>query len=111
MPFVPGIGKPYTLDAYVRYGPSSVVDVAVPFLSTASVSVPWAPFGTLRLDPTQLVALPPIAILQPDGVAAVSLMIPNVRSLAGITLVAQAMLVSPPFPELLTNGTADAILR
>ena len=108
---VPGIGKAYTLEAYVRYGPPSAVDVAAPFLSAASVAVPWPPFGTLRLDPTQSVALPAIAIPRPDGVGAVSFTIPNVRALAGITLYSQAMLLSQPFPALLTNGTADVILR
>ena len=37
--------------------------------------------------------------------------IPDLRALAGITLHSQAMLLSPPFPAVLTNGTADVILR
>ena len=112
-PFLLHTGHTYTLEAYARYGPPSVTDVALPFLSTGTASIPLPPLGTFGLDPTQMAALPPFIIRQPAGVGAVSFTVPNWPSLVGISLYAQALLVPLPFQAQarLTNVTADLIIQ
>ncbi len=105
------IGRPYTLEAYARYGPPSAVDIALPFLSRGRASILLPPFGTFGLDPTQMLALPPLIIPRPAGVGAVSFAVPNVPGLAGISIYAQALLLPHPFQARLTNVTADVIIR
>ena len=90
-----------------------MVNFAFPFVSTARAHIPLPPFGTFGLDPTQMVALPAFVIPQPAGMNSVSVVLPNVPSLAGITLYAQALMVVVQYPALwrLTNVTADQIVR
>ena len=109
-PFLVRLGFPYQLDAYARYGSQRVVDVAVPFVSTGTASIPLAPWGTFGLDPTQMVARSPFVIPQPAGVGSVSFAVPNVPGLVGVTVYAQALLVQYPAARL-TNLTADVIGR
>jgi hypothetical protein len=56
------------------------------------------------------VALPPFAIPQPAGVGSVSVTVPNVAGLAGVSLYAQALLVDAQGARL-SNVTGDVILR
>ena len=53
-------------------------------------------------------ALPPLAISQPLGINAVSIGIPNLPVLAGLTLYAQAIIVQPTRARF-TNMTLDII--
>jgi hypothetical protein len=109
VPVLPYVGGTYTLDAYARYGPPGVVDVVIPFVSTARASIPLPPLGTLYIDPTQASPIAPFLIPQPAGVASVSLTIPNVPALAGVRLYSQALMVHYPLTERLSNGTAVVI--
>ena len=108
-PFPLQTGQTYTLDAYARYGPPSTMDVALPFLATAPASIPLPPFGTLGLNPTQMVSLRPILIPQPAGVGSLSFFVPNVPRFVGISIYTQALVVPLPFQGRLTNATADVI--
>ena len=96
-------------DAYARYGPFRLVDLAVPFLSVARASIPLPPYGTFGLDPTLMAALPPFVIPQPAGVASVSLTVPNDASLVGAPIFGQALLIQYPASTRLTTVTADVI--
>jgi len=58
-----------------------------------------------------MVALPSLAIPQPAGVASMSFTVPNVASIAGVSLYGQALVVQPPALARLTNLLADVILR
>ena len=112
-PFPLRIGQTYTLAAYARYGPKSEIDVALLFLSGATAQVPLPPFGTIGLDPTQLLTVPPFPIPQPAGVGSVSFTVPNVEIFVGTFVYAQALLVPLAFPAQarLTNVTADEIVQ
>ncbi len=103
-------GRTYTLEVYARYGPPSVADVAVPFISTGTALIPLPPLGTLGLDPTQMLALPVFVIPQPAGVGSVSLSVPNLPGLVGVTIYSQALLMQDPYARRLTNVAADVIL-
>ncbi len=110
-PTLARIGRTYTLEAYARYGPPSLTDVALPFLSPGTTSIPLPPLGTFRLDPTALLPLPSFVIPQPAGVGSISFTVPNVPALVGVPVYAQALLVPYPFQAWLTNLTADVIIR
>jgi hypothetical protein len=102
-------GQPYTLDVYSRYGPPSLFDVALPYLSTTRVSIPIPPLGILGINP--MAPLPQVHILQPAGVGTVTLTVPNNPALAGIEILAQALILHSPFDPRFTNVTADMIQR
>ena len=110
-PQAPRIGQTYSLDAYARYGQPSLVDIAVPYLSLATASIPLPPFGTLGIDPTQMLALPPILIPQPAGVGSVSVAVPNDPGLIGLPIYMQALLVPYPLPARLSNVVSDVVVR
>ncbi len=67
--------------------------------------------GAGGFDPSRMIALPAIVIPQPDGVGALSIEVPNDPNLVGVTLCAQALLVQYPTLVLLTNVTADRVVR
>ena len=100
------LGQTYRLDIYARYGPQRQQDIGYPLLSAGTASIPL-PWGTLGLDPSSIVGLPPI-VLNPDtGLGSVSLPIPNVPALVGATLYSQALLVQQPVQARFTNVAAD----
>ncbi len=104
-------GRTYTLDAYARCGPFRPADLALPFAATGRAAVPVPPLGIVGLDPTQTVALPPFLVPHPAGVASISLPVPNLPSLVGTTLSAQAVLVPFPYPARLTGVVSDVLTR
>jgi hypothetical protein len=104
-------GQTYTLDAYARYGPIGLVDLALPYVSLAPASIPLAPFGTIGIDPAQMVALPPVLIPQPAGVGSVSLAVPNQPGLLGLSVYSQALLVPYPYAPRLSNVMHDVIVQ
>ena len=110
-PFLARIGRTYTLEAYARYGPSRMVDFALPYLSAATASIPLPPIGTLGINPAQMLALPPFIIPQPAGVGSISFQLPNWPALVGSSIYAQAVLVPFPLNPRLSNVTADVIIR
>ena len=109
VPARPRLGQSYTIDAYLRYGPASSLDIAVPFVATGTASTPLPPLGTLKLDPARMAALPPFVVPQPAGTASVSVTVPNAAALAGVSLHAQVVLWQQPFAPRLSNATADVI--
>lgn len=100
-------GQPYTLEAYARYGPPSVFDVAIAYLSTTRLAIPIPPYGVLGIDPT--IPMPPVLIPASAGVAATTFDVPNLPGLAGLEVFAQAAIVPWPFDLRLTNVTSDVI--
>ena len=82
---------------------------------TTSESVSWAPSwmtSSPSISVSEMVVLPPLVLPQPAGVASIGLAMPNVQALAGLSLYAQAQVVSvSPISLGLTNATADVILR
>ena len=56
-------------------------------------------------------ALPPVIIPQPAGVASIRIDIPNLASLVGSSVYAQALVVPYPLPPRLTNVTADVLIE
>jgi predicted nucleotidyltransferase len=107
-PSAPQIGQPYTLDAYMRYGPPGAVNIAAIYLSTAPASIA-SPFGTIGLDIAAAVPFLPLIIPQPAGVGSVGFTVPNVLSLVGQPIYCQSVLVAYPFDLRLSNVVADVI--
>ncbi|MCA8942757.1 MAG: VCBS repeat-containing protein, partial [Planctomycetes bacterium] len=91
----PTIGQPYTLDVHSHFGPSVGFEVAYPILSTRRVSISLPPFGHLGVDP--MLALPPVAIPQSDGIATVTWNVPDLPRAIGMSIHAQALVISFPF--------------
>jgi len=103
-----GPGSEYQLDFYDRYGHAGERDYAYPLLATASANIPLAPFGTLLISPLGMVALPPVPIHQPSGAGSISLTVPNVPGVVGVSLHAQALIVQLSRARL-TNAALDRI--
>ena len=101
------VGQTYTLDAYMRYGPVSQGDFALPAVSFAPASVP-SPFGTIGIG-QPWIALPLILIPQPAGVGSLTLSIVNDPGLIGTAIYSQALLVPSPFPATLSNVVSDVL--
>lgn len=105
------LGYGYELNVYARYGAARPQDIAYVVLSSAAANHPWPPFGTLFLEPSAMVALPPVVIPQPAGVSSVSFVVPYLPSLAGRPLHTQALVLQPPTQARLTNPVADVLVR
>lgn len=110
-PFMLQTGRTYQLDIYSRYSPVSQAEIAFPFFSTATVRIPLPPVGTLAIDPSQMVVLPPVLVPQPSGMVSLGVPVPNLPALAGITIYTQALLQQLPVQMRLTNAVGDTILR
>tara|TARA_R110002072_G_scaffold297067_1_gene469529 strand:+ start:13248 stop:14795 length:1548 start_codon:yes stop_codon:yes gene_type:complete len=107
-PTAPQIGQPYSLDAYMRYGTSSVANFSLAYLSTAPSSI-TSPFGTIGLDLAAAVPFPATIVPQPAGVGSVGFTVPNAPSLVGQPIYCQSVLVAYPFDLRLSNVVADVI--
>lgn len=107
-PTSPQIGQPYTLDAYMRYGTSTVANFSLAYLSTAPDSIA-SPLGTIGLDLASAVPFPALIIPQPAGVGSVGFTVPNLPSLIGQLIYCQSVLVAYPFDLRLSNVVADVI--
>lgn len=110
-PYLLRPGLPWRLDVYARYGPPRLFDVALPFVSLAPAHIPLGVLGTVGIDPTVMLALPPLLVPQPAGGASLSLPTPNLPALAGIALHAQALLLQWPAQDRLTNAVFDVFVR
>ncbi|MEM7200649.1 MAG: VCBS repeat-containing protein [Planctomycetota bacterium] len=110
-PLLARIGRPYRLVIDARSGGSPLSHTAVPMLASAAASVPLAPLGTLRLDPTAMILLPAQPIPPKAGSVTVSLRIPNDRELVGLRIFSQAVVLHPVTAPRFTNLNADTILR
>ena len=99
----------YSLDAYLRHGPSSLATFALPYLSFAPASILLEPFGTIGIEPSLAIALPFVAIPQPDGKGTLDLTIPGNPALVDQQIYAQALLVPYPLPERLSNVVVDVV--
>jgi hypothetical protein len=107
-PYPAQLGKHYVLAAYARYGRAANGDLAYPLLAPATANIPLPPFGTLLLEPSSMVALPPLAIPQPAGSSFLVFVVPNLPSLVDATIYAQALLIQQPM-AFHTNLTASVI--
>ncbi|MEM7205605.1 MAG: VCBS repeat-containing protein [Planctomycetota bacterium] len=96
------------LDVYARYTQPRPT-MAVPLLASAPAQIPVSPFGTLGLEPSLTVALPPLA-LTAAGDGSLGLSVPAQPTLVGRSVFAQALLLPPAGTSALTNATADVIL-
>jgi hypothetical protein len=70
--------------------------------------LPLPPFGTLRLEPSAMLALPPLVIPQPGEARSLTFSIPSQPGLVGATLYAQALFVRGTDAHL-SNVTIDVI--
>ncbi|MEM7202095.1 MAG: VCBS repeat-containing protein [Planctomycetota bacterium] len=96
---------------YSRYGTAGPGDSAYLLLSAGTAQIPLGQLGTLGLAPSTLVVLPPVAIPQPDGIAAQSFVIPDDPSVVGATLFSQVLLDQTAGTSRLTNVAKDRIVR
>ena len=110
-PFLMFVGRNYRLDVDSRYGPPRAMDLAFPLLATGTANIALPPLGTLRLDPSLMLALPALNVPQPAGTASTSFALPNNPSLIGAIVYAQALVAPGSATPRLTNPTADVILR
>ena len=110
-PYLFRLGRNYQLDVYSRYGPATMSETAVPFLSTATARIPLPPFGVLGLDITQMIVLPSFAVQQPAGIGSLTIPVPNLPALAGIAIHTQVLLIQNPVQDRLTNVNTDIVLR
>jgi hypothetical protein len=86
---VPRIGKPLAFEL-----DGAPATPWVQAWSTGKAAIPLAPFGVLRLDPAHLFLLGS-GVLDGAGHASLSLGVPAVPALAGLTLYTQALHGSP----------------
>ncbi|MEZ6038540.1 MAG: VCBS repeat-containing protein [Planctomycetota bacterium] len=103
------VGQPWFLDAYLRHGPASTLDLAVIYLSTAPASIPLGALGTLGIDPAQAAPFPLLTIPQPAGVEQLAWGVPNVPGLVGVEVFCQAALVAYPSDVRLSNVVREVI--
>ncbi|MEM7205890.1 MAG: VCBS repeat-containing protein [Planctomycetota bacterium] len=107
-PLLPILGATYQIDVFAQRAGHAAPITALPYLATATATVPVAPFGVFGLAPP-VVALPALSIPAAAGIASLALTVPNAPALAGIRLHAQALVLSGVGTGNLTNVTADAI--
>ncbi len=110
-PFVLHVGRTWQLDAFLGNLPANQVAVVLPFFSTTRIRVPLPPYGTLGIDPNQMVPLPPFLVMQPAGRSTLLLTIPNVPALAGLVISVQALLDSAPRGLHLSNVLSEVLVR
>ena len=102
-------GGELRLDGYARGGG---LQVALPYAATAAARIALPPLGILGLEPALMIPLPAFAISAATGAGSLRVRVPSHPGLVGLPLFAQALLVAwPAGPVLLTNVTADRILR
>jgi hypothetical protein len=104
-------GLEFRLEGYARYGPPRPGDIAFAFISTARARIQLPPYGTIGIDVSEAVGLPPFFIPQPSGMSSVSVVVPNDPNLIDVWVYAQALLVPFGGPWRVTNVTADQIGR
>ncbi|MBL8898727.1 MAG: VCBS repeat-containing protein [Planctomycetes bacterium] len=110
-PYILHAGRNYQLDVYSRYGPTTTAEIAFPFASTATANFPLPPFGSLGIDPTQMIALPPFVVAQPAGIGSLSFPVPNLPIFGGISIYTQVLLSQQPVQDRLTNVISDVLLQ
>ncbi len=110
-PYVLHVGRTYQLDVYSRYGPATTTEIAFPFLSTGTANIPFPPLGTIGIDLSLSIALPPFVVPQPAGIGSLTIPVPNQRSLAGLAFYSQVLLQQHPVQVRLTNVVGDITLR
>jgi len=113
VPVMPAVGGTLHLDLDVLPGELQQPTIAVPFVSTArlTVAVPLLPFGELLIASADT-TLPTLTPMLPGGVASTSLPIPPTSALAGVELFAQALILSSPNPdEWRLSNLAAATIR
>jgi predicted nucleotidyltransferase len=110
-PYVLHVGRNYQLDVYSRYGPATTTELAFPFLSTGTANIPLPPRGTIGIDVSRMIALPPFLVPQPAGIGSLTIPIPNLPALAGLAFYTQVLLDQQPVQARLTNVVRDIMLR
>ena len=106
-PLLPRVGQQLTLDVYARYDPSTSL-VALPVVSGSPAAFPLPHTGAATLDPARTAALHPIPIPAATGMASANYAVPNLPSLVGAPIHAQALLL-PPVRELRLNATSNGL--
>ena len=108
-PFVLQLGRTWRLEAYVRAAPASQPTAVLPFFSTTRVQVRLPPFGTLGIDPNQMLALPPFLIAPSAGSGSLGITVPQVPALAGIVVHVQALFDYQPLGLHLSNVVTEVL--
>jgi hypothetical protein len=90
------------------YGAAGGVGLAA--MSLGSAAIPLGDLGVFRLDPWFYVPLPNLVFFDPLGQGTTSVTIPNIASLAGLSIHQQGLLTAAPNGVLkLTNLVANSI--
>lgn len=104
-------GESYEIRAYARGGTPSLVHIAIPYIASAAADIALPPLGTLGIDPSTMIALPPFVIGHQNGVGSLRIDLPHVPSLAGTPLRTQAVVLRWPGNARLSNVTVDVFRR
>ena len=106
--FVPGNAAAIRIHAATGYG--VMAHLAVPWVAFRLAAVPLSvpPFGSLVLDASGLLALPPV-IVPPAGVS--TLRVPLPRGARGVPVYFQAVVLDPSGALRLTSYTCDLTLQ
>jgi hypothetical protein len=105
----PRRGAVWTQRVHAKPGYASAPHLAVPILGLAPASVALPPLGTLRVDLQSGVALPPFVVPASPGHADIGLAIPNDRSLLGVRVVTQALVVDLVTGAKFTNALVERV--
>jgi hypothetical protein len=106
-PFVVVTGRQYQLDAYARYGASTLAMLVISAESSSWVRRPgMAAPGALGITAT----LPAIVIPQPAGVGSWTVPVPDVPGLAGLQLTAQALFRGQEGRSHVSSEVGDLII-
>ena len=98
-------GRDFRLSLYARHGRPNLVDLALPYLSTGPGSTPVGPLGVVGIDLSQAIALDPVVVPQPQGIATLTFSIPNNSGLLGLSIYALTLVGSLiGFPLLILGG-------
>lgn len=108
-PFLMRPGHVFRLDAHARSAPPRFADVFVPLVSTQGARIPVGSLGTLALDPSTAVALPPMVLVAPQTSAEYEWTVPNTSALVGMQLFAQAVHFRYPGAPRLGNLVVETV--
>ena len=81
--------------------------LAVPIVGTGELSTPLPPFGTLHIDPAQMLVLRPVYIPPSGNPIEISLHFPKIPNLAGLPWLAQTLVLEPTGTTRFTNAVVD----
>ncbi|MFQ5504521.1 MAG: FG-GAP-like repeat-containing protein [Planctomycetota bacterium] len=92
-PLVPRPGHPYELEIYARAGHARSFQLAIPFTASGLKKTSIPRYGTFGLDPTRMVVGDLVVLLPPRGTVTLRYRVPASKSLLGLPLANQALII------------------